>query len=106
MGELIVAVVYYFSRDWNILCWFIGVYSLVLLLLAYYFLPESPVWLIDTKRNKQAFRVLKRMAKFNGKHNFLTEFKQEDVTMLMCSHTWVIFIYFSKLNMLLFTFST
>jgi MFS family permease len=90
MGELVVAVVYYFSRDWNVLCWFIGICSLALLVLAYYFLPESPAWLIESKQHKQAVKVLRQMAKFNGRKSFLIEFKQDDLTaMLASSQTWV-----------------
>ena len=71
LGELIVAIVYYFSRDWNILCWFIAFYSFVLLVLAYFILQESPAWLISANRNVEALKVLKQMAKANGKKDFL-----------------------------------
>ena len=86
LGELIVAVVYYFSRDWNILCWFICVYSLALLILSYYFLPESPAWLLESKHHKKAFKVLKKIAETNGKKSFLDEFNQEKLDMLKNSN--------------------
>ena len=81
LGELIVAIVYYFSRDWNILCWFIAFYSFVLLVLSYYFLPESPAWLITSKRHDEAFKVLKQIAKINGKKNFLSDFNHEKLAL-------------------------
>jgi hypothetical protein len=37
LGELIVLVVYYLSKNWQVLNWFIGIYSLVLLGIALYF---------------------------------------------------------------------
>ena len=70
LGELIVAIVYYFSRDWDVLCWFIAFFSFVLLVIANFFLPESPQWLISVQRSDQASKILNQMAGINGKREF------------------------------------
>lgn len=70
MGELIVLVVYYVSRNWHILNWFIGIYSLLLLTLIYFFLPESPPWLISTDKLHEAMRIMRRIARQNGNKDF------------------------------------
>lgn len=69
IGELIVLVVYYFSRDWHVLNWFIGLFSLIILLLSL-MLPESPAWLVSIERNDEAIKILKDIAKQNGKKNY------------------------------------
>ena len=40
LGDFVVGIVYYFSRDWNLLCWLIAVYSFLILILTYLFMYE------------------------------------------------------------------
>lgn len=71
VGELIVFLIYYVSRNWHVLNWFIGLYSLVILILTYYFLPESPAWLIAMSHHNKAIKTLKKIAKTNGIKNYI-----------------------------------
>lgn len=64
-GEVIVLVVYYYSRSWHVLNWFIGILSLVLLALSYIYLPESPAFLIAVDRMEEAMQTLNKIAKSN-----------------------------------------
>jgi MFS family permease len=70
LGELIVLFAYYINRNWHFLNWFIGVYSLILVFLIS-FLPESPAWLISSKRFSEASAILKSIAKVNGNKNYI-----------------------------------
>jgi OCT family organic cation transporter-like MFS transporter 4/5 len=70
MGELLALVVYYFRRDWHVLNSFICFYAVLLFFLTYFFLPESPVWLLSCDRFVQANLILKNMAKTNGKNYY------------------------------------
>ena len=78
LGELAVGLVYYYSRDWNVLCWCIAFYSLVLLIFSCHFMYESPAWLMESKRAAEALVILKKMAKCNGKKDFLDKCKLND----------------------------
>lgn len=69
VGELIVFAVYYFSRDWHVLNWFIGIFSLIIFLLSFY-LIESPIWLVSIGKNDEAICNLRKIAKSNGKKDF------------------------------------
>ena len=66
-GELVVLVVYYYSRSWHVVNWFLGFTSLFLLVFSYFFLPESPAFFISMGRNDEALRELNKIAKFNGR---------------------------------------
>jgi MFS family permease len=87
-GELIALVVYYFSRNWHVLNWFIAIYSLLLLILTYFFLPESPLWLLSSSTSHNAYskaiKILSIMAKTNGKKNYqipdsvIEDYKQKE----------------------------
>jgi OCT family organic cation transporter-like MFS transporter 4/5 len=70
VGELLALIVYYLSRDWHVLNWFICCYAALLFVLTYLFLPESPVWLVSCDRFVQANAILKKMAKTNGKNYY------------------------------------
>ena len=81
LGEFVVALVYYFSRDWNFLCWFIALYSFLILILAYAFMYESPVWLMESKETKckaKALEILRKMAKTNGRHEYWEKMELEN----------------------------
>jgi MFS family permease len=66
-GELIVLLVYYLTRDWYSLYWFIAIYSILIALLTITILPESPVWLLAQKRDDEAKKVLRTIARINRK---------------------------------------
>jgi MFS family permease len=68
-GELIVGLSYYYSKDWHFLNWIIVLYAFVSLSLVYFFLPESPKWLVTMKRYNDAHRVLIKIASTNNKIN-------------------------------------
>jgi MFS family permease len=42
LGELMILVAYFFSRNWHITSWFIHIFSLLLFILLARVLPESP----------------------------------------------------------------
>ncbi|CAF1009648.1 unnamed protein product [Brachionus calyciflorus] len=66
IGEIIVLVIYYYTRNWQILNWLIGLFSFIIFLLTLT-LRESPTWLISTNQNQKAFEILEEIAKQNGK---------------------------------------
>lgn len=53
-------------RDWRYLSLSVSL-PLILLYSCFFVLPESPRWLIATGNYKRAAKVMKTMAKFNGK---------------------------------------
>ena len=66
IGELILGLEAYFVRDWRTLQ--ILVHAPVLgLVLLWFFLPESPRWLIAVGNTKNAEKILTRAAKMNRK---------------------------------------
>ena len=73
---MIVLLVYYFWRDWQILNWFLAAYSTVLCLLLVVFMPESPLWLISMNRSKEAYIILKNIAQINGLKNYFVPTKE------------------------------
>lgn len=66
-GEILVLGIAYFTRDWHIMNWFITLYALFIVILLYFFLPESPRFLVQKKRLKEAKELIHKIAKFNGK---------------------------------------
>ncbi|CAO1348904.1 unnamed protein product [Diamesa serratosioi] len=78
IGLILLAGIVYVFRDWKLLSLAVSL-PLVSLLFCYVALPESPRWLIATHKYKRAAKVMKTMARFNGKNlptnyeNFLKE---------------------------------
>jgi MFS family permease len=72
-GELLVAIVYYYSRSWHFLNWFIAFTSLLVLVLSWLYLPESPAYLISVDRMDEALRTLNKIARFNGRQPLTLE---------------------------------
>ncbi|XP_053631579.1 organic cation transporter protein isoform X2 [Cherax quadricarinatus] len=65
LGFMLLPGIAYFVREWRQLELCISV-PCVLLLLNYWLLPESPRWLMMQGRDKEAMKILKKMAKING----------------------------------------
>eukprot|EP00095_Tigriopus_kingsejongensis_P005178 maker-scaffold237_size242172-snap-gene-1.35 protein:Tk05178 transcript:maker-scaffold237_size242172-snap-gene-1.35-mRNA-1 annotation:"sugar transporter" len=65
IGASLLPIVAYFIRDWTTLQLTISL-PCVLLVTYYWFVPESPRWLIQVGNFKEALRILKEGAKTNG----------------------------------------
>lgn len=65
IGASLLPIVAYFIREWTTLQLTISL-PCVLLATYYWFVPESPRWLIQTGNFKEALRILKEGAKTNG----------------------------------------
>lgn len=66
LGELYVLLIYYIFRDWKILYWFLTGYSIIITLLVYFILPESPKMLFANKKYAEACEVVNKIKKYNG----------------------------------------
>lgn len=66
VGELLMAVFYYFARDFHNVNIFVCVFSAVLLLLMLLLLPESPRFLIANKSYEECYKILKKISRVNG----------------------------------------
>lgn len=66
IGLVLLAGVVYVVRDWRYLSLAVSL-PLLLLYSCFFILPESPRWLIATGNFKRAAKVMKTIAKFNGK---------------------------------------
>jgi hypothetical protein len=63
-GELLIMLIYWFTRDWSITMWILTIY--VMPFLCYYWcVPESARWLVSTGQLLQARKVLHRIAYIN-----------------------------------------
>ncbi|CAE1142049.1 unnamed protein product [Acanthosepion pharaonis] len=69
---LFISLIAYFIRDWKMLIIIISGPSIPLALLTMWLAPESPRWLMSVKREKQAGKILNKMAEIN-KTNFRYE---------------------------------
>ncbi|XP_067085261.1 solute carrier family 22 member 6 [Osmerus mordax] len=67
MGQLILAVVAYFIRDWRWLTLAVSLPFYVSFLYSWWFL-ESARWLVLNKKSEQAVKNLRAVARFNGRH--------------------------------------
>jgi MFS family permease len=67
VGEFIVMIVFYFSRDWKATYYFLAAYCLIISILVQFLLFESPMFLLKSKKYKETYDLLKRIAKKNGK---------------------------------------
>ncbi|XP_071957018.1 organic cation transporter protein-like [Antedon mediterranea] len=65
IGNMLYALLGYFLRSWRHLQ-LVASIPVVLFLLTYPFVPESPRWLVSQRRYKEATDILKKMAKTNG----------------------------------------
>ena len=74
-GELLVLIVSYYARNCHLINYFIGFYSLMIFLLVALFIPESPRFLITKQKYKEAYSVLKKIAKINGTQTSITSYQ-------------------------------
>lgn len=65
LGQLFCLIVYYLTQSWHILNWSMAVFSLVMLVVAFFFLPESPLWLLSVGEVDRAVEILKKIATIN-----------------------------------------
>ena len=64
LGELLIMICYYYTRDWSKTMWILTIY--VMPFLSYYWcVPESARWLVSTRQLLQARKVLHRIAHVN-----------------------------------------
>lgn len=90
LGQLLLAALAYFIRDWRWLTLAVSLPFYVFFLISWWF-HESSRWLALNKKPEQAVKMLKSVAKFNGRHD---EAEKIDVEMLQesmrkemsCSH--------------------
>lgn len=80
LGEALVGIIAWIDGDWvNLQYW---VSAPPLLFMAYYWIiPESIRWLLAKKRNRKAFKIIRRAAKNNGvelSQSILARFENED----------------------------
>ncbi|XP_071957175.1 organic cation transporter protein-like [Antedon mediterranea] len=66
VGFLILAFLAYFIRAWRTLYLVVSICP-GLLLLVYFFIPESPRWLLLQNRQEEAKNILQKIAKFSNK---------------------------------------
>ena len=67
LGELIILVPSYFIRNWEINNWIVAGFTVICWFMVFFFLNESPRWLISNKRFKEAESIFKKIANINGK---------------------------------------
>lgn len=78
VGQLILAVIAYFIRDWRWLTLAVSLPFYIFFLMAWWF-HESSRWLALSNKPEQAIKNLKSVAKFNGRHE---EGEKIDIKML------------------------
>ena len=79
LGEIAVAALSFMFRSWHVINWFMAAFSLLVLVLTAYFLPESPRFLIVHKRYNELYRDLRRIAMINGREARFDEMNERDV---------------------------
>jgi MFS family permease len=65
VGELAILLVGYLARDWRLILWFITGWSLVSVVLVFFCLPESPVYLLEMGRYERAGKLVSLISKSN-----------------------------------------
>ncbi|XP_070773626.1 solute carrier family 22 member 6 [Enoplosus armatus] len=78
VGQLLLAVIAYFIRDWRWLTLAVSLPFYVFFLISWWYL-ESSRWLVLSNKSEKAIENLKSVAKFNGRHE---EGEKIDIKML------------------------
>ncbi|CAF1032868.1 unnamed protein product [Brachionus calyciflorus] len=65
LGEFLICLISYLSRDWLVINWSIGGYSAMVVILIALFLPESPSYFIANKNYTKAYGVIENIARVN-----------------------------------------
>lgn len=65
VGELVVLPIAYVSRNWHTLLIVNAAYSVVVLVMIIFLLPESPRYLVEKRRYKEADEIFKKIARIN-----------------------------------------
>lgn len=68
VGELIVLVVYFFSRSWRFLYWFMTIFSIFVTIVSFT-LDESYEWLLSLGRTNKAIVIIDKISNENKKYN-------------------------------------
>lgn len=63
IGYLLLPIVGYYIRTWQWIQLTFSLAPLLMIVVTYWFLPESPRWLLATGRTERAIQVLKTAAK-------------------------------------------
>lgn len=71
LAQLIICLVSYLFRDWLAINWFIGCFSVIVLFLTVFCLPESPSYYLAIRDYRSAYFLLEKMARINGKKSFM-----------------------------------
>ena len=78
LGEFLVLVVAYISPNWHVIMLSMSIYAIGLVVLIALFMPESPRFLMAMEYDDRMKKLLKKIAKMNGKVCDTAEiFKQE-----------------------------
>ncbi|XP_034406262.1 solute carrier family 22 member 6 [Cyclopterus lumpus] len=96
LGQLILALLAYFVRDWRWLTLTVSLPYYVFFLIAWWF-HESSRWLALTNKPEQAIKNLKSVAKFNGRHeegekiniNVLQESMKKEISCVQGSYSFL-----------------
>ena len=65
LGEVIIGLLAIGVRDYVTFQWILAIPCLILAALTLWIIPESPRWLINKKKYKEAKKVVQSAAKFN-----------------------------------------
>jgi len=76
-GELVILLVAYFLRDWHWIGFTMSIICVLVTLIASFGLHESPRWLVTQSRFEEANKILKIMARMNGKSLRVVEIGDE-----------------------------
>jgi MFS family permease len=67
IGELLILLLAYFVRDWQIINWVIAASTVVVTISIIFLIDESPRWLVSQGRYNEAFKILEKIARINKK---------------------------------------
>jgi OCT family organic cation transporter-like MFS transporter 4/5 len=77
LGELIILLLAYFIRDWQIINLIIAGLTTISTIVFYFLADESPKWYFEQKKYPEAIIVIKKIARINKKSFDETQFENE-----------------------------